>query len=177
MAAKKVGVRKGSKRAKVKVDRPAIPYGLRAADEGIILPWRRVQERMTASYIYWITTAGGRGPHAVPVWGVWLDDALYFSNGPTTRTGRNLAADARVSVHLESGEDVVIVEGAVTDVRSRALTKRINDVYCAKYLWEERIEDGWYEVRPRVAFAWLCPSVGLGNDSVYQRTPTRWRFS
>jgi len=29
----------------------------------------------------------------VPVWGVWLDDAFYFSSGAKSRKARNLAAN------------------------------------------------------------------------------------
>jgi len=157
------------------VDRPDIPYGLKAPKEGMgLLPWSRVSERMRHSYIYWVSTTRADGaPHSVPVWGVWLDDVFYFSNG--AQTARNLVRDPRVSVHLESGEDVVIVEGVVEAAKGRPLIKRINDLYQAKYLWEGT-QDEWFALRPRVAFAWLCPSAGLGSESVYAGSATRWRF-
>jgi general stress protein 26 len=158
--------------------RPDIPYGLRKADEGLgLLPWSRVSERMRSSFVYWVATAGTGGrPHVIPVWGVWLDETCYFSNGATTRTGRNLAANSSVAVHLESGEDVVIIEGAVEPVTDAALIDRINDAYAEKYLWRERVDEGWYALRPEAAFAWFCPSVGLGAESVYAGSATRWRF-
>ena len=158
-------------------DRPNIPYGLRAPDEGVgLLPWSRVAERMRHAYVYWVATASPENrPHVIPVWGVWLDETFYFSNGPTTRTGRNLAANSSVAVHLESGEDVVIIEGAVEPIDDVALVDRINDAYARKYLWHERVE-GWYGLRAEAAFAWLCPSIGLGAESVYAGSATRWRF-
>jgi nitroimidazol reductase NimA-like FMN-containing flavoprotein (pyridoxamine 5'-phosphate oxidase superfamily) len=148
-------------------DRPAIPYGMRPPDEGMgLMPWGRLIERMRASYVYWVATCspGGR-PHAIPVWGVWLDGTLYFSNGPTTRTGRNLASNPHVTVHLESGEDVVIVEGRVDVVSDARLIDRINDAYMP-----------WYALRPEAAFSWLAPSAGLGDISVFTASATRWRF-
>lgn len=156
-------------------DRPDIPYGLRGPKEGMgLLPWARLSERMRHSYIYWISTTRRDGrPHSIPVWGVWLDETFYFSNGALT--ARNLARDPRLSVHLESGEDAVIIEGAVETASGRALIKRINDAYCAKYLWEGR-QDAWYTLRPTVAFAWLCPSAGMGAESVYAGSATRWRW-
>jgi hypothetical protein len=130
---------------------------------------------MRSSFIYWIVTQGTDDrPHAVPVWGVWLDEALHFSNGPTTRTGRNLAANRHISVHLESGEDVAIIEGMVELVRGGPLVDRLNEAYMAKYLWKDRTEE-WYALRAEAAYAWLCPSAGI-SDSVYAGSATRWRF-
>jgi hypothetical protein len=73
-------------------------------------------------------------------------------------------------------KDVVIVEGAVEAARGRPLIKRINEAYQSKYLWEGT-QDEWFALRPRIAFAWLCPSAGLGAESVYAGSATRWRFS
>ena len=157
------------------VDRPDIPYGLKGPKEGVgLLPWRRVTDRMRGSYIYWISTTRKDGrPHSIPVWGVWLDETLYFSNGAVT--ARNLARDPRVSVHLESGEDAVIIEGVVEIASGKPLIRRINSEYNEKYLWEGS-QDEWFALQPRVAFAWLCPSAGTGSESVYGGSATRWRW-
>jgi general stress protein 26 len=162
--------------ARPRADRPNIPYGLAAADQGMgLIPWSRVNDRLRSSYVYWVATAGRDGrPHAVPVWGVWLDGTLYFSNGETTRTGRALASHPAVSVHLESGEDAVIFEGVAEAIRDRATVKRANDAYAAKYLWKERIA-WWWAVRPHRAWAWFCPSAG-GTESIYASSATRWTF-
>ena len=78
-------------------DRPDIPYGLKGPKEGSgLLPWSRASDRLRSSYIYWVSTTRKDGrPHSVPVWGLWLDETLYFSNGALT--ARNLARDPRVS--------------------------------------------------------------------------------
>jgi nitroimidazol reductase NimA-like FMN-containing flavoprotein (pyridoxamine 5'-phosphate oxidase superfamily) len=70
-----------------------------------------------------------------PLWGVWVGRALYFDGLPTTRWGRNLAANPRASVHLESADDVVIVDGEVEDVEgtSSKLGERIVRAWSAKY--------------------------------------------
>jgi pyridoxamine 5'-phosphate oxidase-like protein len=166
--------RKASTRGPI-VDRPDIPYGLRGPKEGAgLLPWSRASDRLRASYIYWVSTTRKDGrPHSIPVWGIWLDDTLYFSNG--AQTARNLARDPRVSVHLESGEDAVVIEGAVEMARGKPLIKRINLEYNRKYLWEGA-QDEWFALRPQIAFGWLAPSVGLGTESVYTGSATRWRF-
>src|ERR1700674_5664184 len=63
--------------------RPYMPgYGLLDADQGTgLLPWSWAVERLTRSHDYWVATVrpGGR-PHVMPVWGVWIDDALWFSS-------------------------------------------------------------------------------------------------
>ncbi len=157
------------------VDRPDIPYGLRGPKEGMgLLPWSRVSERMRGSYIYWVATTRRDGrPHSIPVWGVWLDETFYFSNGALT--ARNLARDPRVSVNLGNGEDAVIIEGVVEIASGKPLIKRINDAYREKYLWNGT-QDEWYALRPHIAFAWLCPSAGMGAESVYAGSATRWRW-
>ena len=55
-------------------------------------------------------------PHVAPVWGVVVGDVLYVYTERSTVKARNLAVDARVAVHLESAEDVVIVHGEVEDL-------------------------------------------------------------
>ena len=156
--------------------RPRVPagYGIttQPSDAGV---WDAVARKIAASRNYWIASTRPDGrPHVMPVWGVWLDDVFYFSNG--AQTARNLARDPRVSVNLGSGEDVVIVEGSVEAAKGRPLIKRINDAYQSKYLWEGT-QDEWFALRPRVAFAWLCPSAGLGSESVFTGSATRWRFA
>ena len=83
-------------------------YGIPATDEGL-LPWSWAEEKLAAARNYWVATASADGrPHAMPVWAVWIDGALYFGTGATTRTARNLAANPRLAVHLDCRQDVAI---------------------------------------------------------------------
>ena len=51
-------------------------YGLSESEEGM-LSWGWAVERLVAARNYWVSTTRPDGrPHAMPVWGVWLDDAL-----------------------------------------------------------------------------------------------------
>ncbi len=150
--------------------RPRFPndYGIASADDGL-LPWSWAEERLEVSRNYWIGTSGPTGvPHAMPVWGLWLDGAVVFSTSPASRKGRNLARDPRVVVHLESGDEVVVLEGEVEKV---VLDERIADAYETKY--DHRPEAGspeglWYRLQPRVAYAWL--------EADYPQTATRFEF-
>jgi nitroimidazol reductase NimA-like FMN-containing flavoprotein (pyridoxamine 5'-phosphate oxidase superfamily) len=107
------------------------------------------------------------------VWGVWLDNTLYFDGSPETRRGRNLKVNPAVSVHLESGDDVVILEGEAHEVQQpdRAVTTQLAEIYAAKYEGYNPTPDSWdngglYAVTVRKVIAW----TNLGKD------PTRWLF-
>ena len=69
----------------------------------------------------------------------------------------------------------MIIEGVVERASGKPLIKRINAEYNRKYCWEGT-QDAWFALRPQVAFAWLAPSAGLGTESVYTGSATRWRF-
>src|SRR3954468_22320223 len=93
--------------------RPLMPdgYGVPEHDEGL-LEWSWAVERLTAARNYWFCTTRPDGrPHAMPAWAAWVNGTLYFDGSPETRRGRNLAQNASIGVHLESGDEVVILEG------------------------------------------------------------------
>ena len=76
-------------------------YGVQPADEGTgLLPWSWAVERLTASHDYWLATTWPDGrPHVMPVWGVWWQDALWFSCGLRSRKARNIGARPPVRGH------------------------------------------------------------------------------
>lgn len=159
------------------VGRPSMPadYGVPAAVEGT-LPWSFVEERMAAARNYWIATVRPDGrPHAVPVWGAWLDNALYIEGSPQTRRNRNLAVNPAVVVHLESGDQVVILEGEAHPIGrpDPELGKRLSAIFCTKYAWAnyQPGPDAWdrgglHVIRPHTVFAW----------SKFPADATRWRL-
>jgi PPOX class probable F420-dependent enzyme len=154
---------------------PRIPasYGVPTDASGAeLLPWSWAVERLVASRTYWLCTmrADGR-PHAAPVWGLWLDDALWFSTSPESQKGRNLARDPRALVHLESGEDVVILTGEAERARDTALLARFVDVYEEKYDYRMDLtneDTPIYALKPRCAQTWTEREV--------PRAAVRWVF-
>jgi hypothetical protein len=140
-------------------------YGVPESDDGL-LDWSWAVERLESALNYWFATTRPDGrPHAMPAWAVWLDDTLYFEGSPLTRRARNLAANPEVVVHLESGEDVVILEGKTWEFGKpeRALAERLSAAFTVKYgstrfeyrpppeQWDR---GGLWAMRPRVAFGW-----------------------
>ena len=119
-------------------------YGVPETDEGV-LDWSWAATRLESALNYWFATTRPDGrPHAMPAWAVWLDGALYFEGSPMTRRARNLAVNPAVVVHLESGDDVVILEGETHEVGKpeRALAERLSAAFTAKYAATK------YEYRP-----------------------------
>jgi PPOX class probable F420-dependent enzyme len=130
-----------------------------------MLDWAWAEERLEASRNYWIVTAGADGaPAAAPVWGVWAGGAVYFGTAPGSRKGRNLARDPRVVVHLESGDEVVILHGEAEIVEVEA---SVLDAYDAKYGYRPP-SPRLYRLRPDRALAWL--------EADYPKTATRFDF-
>jgi PPOX class probable F420-dependent enzyme len=111
----------------------ATPFGRRAA--------RRLQEEL----IGWLVTVSPRGaPQPSPVWFLWDDaGALVFSQ-PDTPKLRNIGANPRVALHLDSrdaGMDIVILSGRARIAREQPPADQV-EAYVAKYAG--RIADyGW----------------------------------
>lgn len=139
--------------------RLVLPKGYRApSDDGELLPWSGIVERIEQALNYWLATTRPDGrPHVTPVWGVWVDGAFYFNGIPTARWARNLATNPSLAVHLESGTDVVILEGVAEDlVTDPGIGARVIDAWMAKYgrLGPEPATEGNFRLRPRTARGW-----------------------
>jgi hypothetical protein len=93
-----------------------------------------------------------------------------------TSTSAATAGNPEIVVHLESGSEVVVIEGRAhaASPPERRLAERLAAALAAKYaeshdyrpgpgLWDK---GGLWPVRPRVAFGW----------SEFPKTVTRWRF-
>jgi PPOX class probable F420-dependent enzyme len=152
--------------------RPKFPgvYGIHADDEGL-LDWSWAEERLVAARNYWVTTVRPDGsPHAMPVWGLWHEGTFYFSSSPDSRKAKNLAANPAVTVHLESGDEVVVVEGVADDASDDDLLRTLGEDYSRKYSFEVTFTGGrpLVVVRPHVAYAWV--------EREFPKTATRFTF-
>ncbi len=97
------------------------------------LAWDEVVERFGAAQNWWVATSGPAGPHAVPVWGVVVEDRLAFYGERSTVRSRNLAADPRLVLHLESGSAVLIVHGTARATGAAGDDPAVASAYAAKY--------------------------------------------
>jgi PPOX class probable F420-dependent enzyme len=153
--------------------RPSFPslYGIHEDAEGL-LDWSWATERLERARNYWVSTTRPDGrPHAMPVWGLWHEDAFYFSSAPSSRKARNLVANSAVVVHLESGDEVVVVEGRAEQATDEELLGRLSEDYTRKYGYEVTFTAegrGLVVVRPQVAYAWREPD--------FPASATRFRF-
>ena len=156
------------------VSRPKIPaeYGIPKNKKGL-LPWTHVSERMSQAMHYWVCTVGSDGrPHATPVDGLWLDDTLYFGGSSQTKRNRNLLVNPAVSVHLDSSDDVVILQGeAQLHTPNHELAVQLSKASAEKYGYgpgpESYQQMGIYVFRPQIVFAW----------KQFPKDATRWQFS
>src|SRR3954453_1341207 len=102
MAQKKTG--RGSNTPKA--SRPqAAGYGFPKSKKGL-LPWTWAEQRLKKSHNYWISTVKPDGsPHSMVIWGLWIDNAFFFSTGAKSRKGRNLAQNPRCVIATEKAEE------------------------------------------------------------------------
>lgn len=143
--------------------RPRFPEGYVEHPKAFV-PWSHVEHHLSEAINYWLGTVGeNRRPHVVPVWSVWLNRRLYFDGSPQTRHARNISANPFVSVHLESGDDVVILEGRsrMLPRPSPQLARLVSEAYTHKYStkgyspspsqWDN---GGLFEIVPEKILAW-----------------------
>jgi hypothetical protein len=158
--------------------RPHMPgYGVEPADEGTgLLPWTWAVDRLTGSHDYWLATTWPDGrPHVMPVWGVWWQDALWFSCGLQSRKARNLERDQRCVSTTDDARNPVVVEGMATRVSTADVLAGFNDTVNAKYDTDYSVDfydpsvNGVFRVEPIWAF-------GVAEDD-FTGSPTRWDFS
>src|SRR5688572_23312454 len=152
---------------------PPILFGERRTSA--LLPWSWSAERLTGARNYWVAVVRADGrPHCRPLWAVWLDDGLWFTTG-SPQLVRGLRSNPNVSVNLEDGSEVLILEGAAEQVTEPADLERFVAAYNTKYdhtavVAGDEIADAEgpigpaYLVRPRVVFGWQSD----------MRDPTRW---
>ena len=158
-----------------RIDRPHVPgYGIPETLDAV-LSWSWAEERLERAIVYWLATTGIDGaPHLIPIWGAWVDGRWYVEGGPT-RWQRNLRENPRMAIHIEVGDEVVIVEGAATELVAPAAP--LSDAILAGFAKYKAAKDyeasadnwtegGLWELRPVKAFAW----------SVFPHDMTRFRF-
>lgn len=158
-----------------KVLRPKLPKGY-ADNPASFVEWSWVAAQLTEANNYWLCSVRPDGrPHVVPRWGAFLDNKFYYDGSPETRHAQNIMENSNVSLHLESGTQVIIMEGVSkpADKPSPEFAKRLAEAIGKKYAsqgytpeptqWDE---GGLYVFIPRQCIAW----------TVFFENPTKFLF-
>jgi hypothetical protein len=154
-----------------RTEHPIRMYGQVSASSH--LAWAWVERQLNEAETYWVDVTGsGSRPHPRPVWGVWSEEQLHLSIGsPAIRR----AANARVAatVHLDSGLDVVILEGVVSGPTADA---DVIAAYETKYDWDYDLDQygPLTTVAPKTVLAWRAAGPA-GRDGF--RHTGRWTWS
>jgi nitroimidazol reductase NimA-like FMN-containing flavoprotein (pyridoxamine 5'-phosphate oxidase superfamily) len=156
-----------------KADRPFAPgYGIVGTEEGKgLLPWAWVVRKMNNCRTFWLATihASHGRPHVMPVWGVWLDDAFFFSTGRKSRKGQNLSANPACTIANDDGEEAVVVEGLATQAEDAAALERVAIAYKKKYKMDPRsMGEPIFRVQPNRVFGFV--------EKTFPQSATRWKL-
>ena len=140
------------------------------------LTWNEIADRLAPARSYWLGTTNSDGsPHAAPVWGVVVAKAFHRYSERSTVKARNVATDPRVVIHLESAEQVEIVNGRLNDLGHPRDSPEVVEALDVKYSRPEDQQylpslDGSFDVlyvlRPEKALTWSL--------SDYESTQSRW---
>jgi nitroimidazol reductase NimA-like FMN-containing flavoprotein (pyridoxamine 5'-phosphate oxidase superfamily) len=154
-----------------RADRPFAPgYGIVGTEDGKgLLPWSWVAEKMNGCRTFWVATVHGREPrpHVMPVWGVWLENAFYFSTGRKSRKGQNLAVNPACTVTNDDGEEAVIIEGRAEEVKDAAALESMAAAYKKKYKMDPRsMDEPIFVVWPSKVFGFI--------EKSFPKSATRW---
>jgi nitroimidazol reductase NimA-like FMN-containing flavoprotein (pyridoxamine 5'-phosphate oxidase superfamily) len=128
-------------------------------DPKLWITWEHMNDKLAKETVYWISTAGSRGrPHAVPVWGIWTQNSFYFETDPNSVKGRNLSNNGTIVVHVQDGNDTVILEGRARKEKRSEKLNRLKKEYTRKYRytpdWSNERNQIVFRVEPRIAHAW-----------------------
>jgi len=146
-----------------KVSRPQFPQGY-VDNPASYVDWSWVAAQLTDSKNYWLCSVRPDGrPHVIPRWAVYADGRIYYDGSPETRHAQNIKANPHISVHLESGDQVIILEGTSVPAGKpdASLANRLVDSYRKKYAaqgyspepnqWDE---GGLYVFTPSQCITW-----------------------
>lgn len=153
------------------------------------LPWSRAREALEtdppeANNTWFLGTTRPDGtPHAAGVGAVWHDGDLYFTTGPGTRKGRNLAENPACTISAKLAGIDVVLEGAAVRVTDRPTLEALAATY-RDGGWPVQAEDDALTAPFSAPSAgpppWYLYRLGLhtafGVATAEPFGATRWRF-
>lgn len=149
-------------------------YGVLPEDQGSgLLEWAWAASRLSASRGYWMTSVRPDGrPHVMPVWGVFIDDGVWFSSGPRSRKVANLRRNPAVALATDDAVSPVIAEGEASEATDLGLIERFARAMDTKYHTEYGVE--FYNANATFSVR-LARVIGIDGDD-FTGSATRWTF-
>ena len=138
-----------------------------------VTPWTEARDRFAEMNRYWLATVCPDGrPHLMPVFGIRVGDALYFTAARTSRKAKNLALNARCVVVADVPTLDVVVEGEAARVSDEAKLHLVADAYASKHEWPLTVRDGAFFAEyeaPSAGSAPLRPARDDAGDGLRSR--------
>lgn len=133
-------------------------------DPKVWITWGHVNDKLAGEKVYWISTASLQGrPHAAPVWGIWKANSFFFETAPNSTKGRNLLKNQSIVVHVQDGNDTVILEGSARREKRAERLNQLRKDYTKKYQytpdWSNQLNQIIFAVEPRIIHAWKAPRM------------------
>jgi len=154
-----------------------------SSPEATARPWSEVDEVLTTSEMFWLSTVRDDGrPHVTPLPAIWLDGVLHFCTGSLEQKTKNLEADPRCILttgtnELRSGLDVV-VEGTAERVTDHDQLVRLAALWNSKLDWDFEVgEDGFGDPAGREGLVFgVRPTKVLSFGKGEPFSQTRYHF-
>jgi len=133
-------------------------------DPKLWITWEHANDKLARETVYWVSTASRLGrPHAAPVWGIWKQSRFYFETAPNSVKGRNLSSNQSLVVHVQDGNDTVILEGTTRREKTTEAMNQLRKDYLRKYQytpdWSNEQEQIVFMVEPKIIHAWKAPRM------------------
>ena len=147
------------------------------------VPWAEVDEVLTKSEMFWLSTVRGDGrPHVTPLPAIWVDGLLHFCCGDREQKAANLRSNPNCVLttgtnQLHYGLDV-IVEGVAERVTDRGRLAVLAGLWKSKLDWDFQVgEDAFTDGAGRNGLVYGVAPVKVLSFGKDPYTQTRYRFS
>jgi hypothetical protein len=138
--------------------------------------WDTVAARLGGARIYWLAVLDRRGaPRTFPHWGVVVNDALYFYVDGATGVALDLRRDPRIAVHLEDGENPVIVRGTAKPAGTPTELPDVVAAFSVKYDYTDDSRFPNTTPQPGDYIYVVTPNWALFTEEKAARPPNRTR--
>jgi hypothetical protein len=123
----------------------------------------RLQQTGEREGILDINGQSSRPTSCGPVWGVWKANKFYFETDPNSVKGKNLSKNQNLVVHVQDGNDTVILEGSAREEKRAERLNQLRKDYMRKYQytpdWSNELNQIVFRVEPRIVHAWKPPRM------------------